>query len=222
MSTSDTVGNLSYRWQWNWDVLCGEEGFQIWSVQRHDFGLCFQQLCFHIPVLFLLAIFSAYYYGRPQGFVTRGKVQMFALNTRCCIVLVLTFLPLLQIYIDINESDTTITEISYFLSAVQGFTWFTHFLYTLCLRKKLGLSSRGPTSICIVWSLIFALTIISTRSHYILYKYSFTYDFSIYLSFVFSLCSLVGQICYAITLIPSEGSTTYLNFSTRYTQVSLV
>lgn len=212
--------NGSARWQSIWEALCGEEGFQIWSSKRHDFGICFQQLCFHIPVLFLLAITSAYYFGRPEGFVTRGKVQMFALNMRCFIVLVLTFFPLFQIYIDINESTSVITEISYFLSAVQGITWFTHFLYTIGLRKKLGLSSRGPTSICVIWSLIFALTVISVRSHYLLYKYSFTYNFSIYLSFIFSICYLIAQILYALTLIPSEGSATYLNFSARYTEVS--
>lgn len=220
MATSDVVSNSSVRWQWNWETLCGEEGFQIWSFKRHDFGICFQQLCLHIPILFVLAISSAYYFGRPEGFVTRGKLQMCALNTRCLIVLIITFLPLLQIYIDINESDTGINEISYLLSAVQGITWFSHFLYTIGLRKKLGLSSRGPTSICIIWSLIFALTIISVRSHYILYKHSFAPNFSIYLSFIFSICYLIAQLFYALTLIPSEGSATYLNFSARYTEVS--
>lgn len=219
MANSEEVGYFSTRWQWSWQTLCGEEGFQIWSLQRHDFGICFQQLCLHIPILFLLAISSAYYFGRPEGYVTRGKLQMFAVNSRCFIVLILTFLPLLQIYIDINKSDTTINDISYFLSAVQGITWFSHFLYTLSLRKKLGLSSRGPTLICIIWSVIFALTVISVRSHYILYKYSFMLNFSIYLGFVFSICYFIAQIFYALTLIPSEGSS-YLNFSTRYTEVS--
>lgn len=220
MTTSLVISNLSTRWQWNWETLCGEEGFQIWSLQRHDFGICFQKLCFHIPILFLLAISSAYYYGRPEGYVTRGKVQMVAINMRCIVVLILSFLPLIQIYIDMNESDSSINDISYFLSAVQGITWFSHFLYTFGLRKKLGISSRGPTSICVIWSIIFALTVISVRSHYILNKYSVKNDFSIYLGFVFSILYLVCQIFYALTLIPSEGSATYLNFSTRYTQVS--
>lgn len=219
---ADAVLNSSVRWHWNWETLCGDEGFQIWSMQRHDFGICFQQLCLHVPILFLLAITSAYFFGKAEGFVTRGKIQLFALNVRCLFILLLTFLPLLQIYIDINESDTHINEISYFLSAVQGITWFTHFLYTVGLRKKLGLSSRGPTSVCVIWSLIFTLSVISVRSHYILYKYSFTFNFSIYLSFSFSICYLVVQILYAFTLIPSEGTTTYLNFSARYTEVSLI
>lgn len=221
MERSELVENVSIRWQWDWTTLCGEEGFQIWSFKRHDFGICFQQLCLHIPVLFLLAISSAYYYGKPEGYVTRGKCQMFALNTRCIIVLILTFLPLLQIYIDINKSDI-INEISYFVSAVQGITWFTHFLYILGLRKKLGLSSRGPAFVSFFWSLIFAITIVSTRSHYMLYKYDFSNNFSIYLGFVFSICYMIAQILYALTLIPGEGSATYLNFSARYTQVSLI
>lgn len=220
VSATIMATTVAPRWRWDWETLCGVEGFQIWSAQRHDFGLCFQQLCLDIPVLFILAIFSAFYFGRQEGFVTRGKLQTLAVNVRCFIVFVLTFLPIFQIYVDLNRTSKPITDISYFLSAVQGISWFTHFMYNLGLRKRLGLSPRGPIFICVTWSLIFALNVISTRSHYLLYKYSFTFDYSTYVSYIFSICYLIAQIIYAITLIPSEGSTTYLNFSTRYTEVS--
>lgn len=220
MPNSTVVSPLVSGWQWSWQTMCGNEGFTIWSPQRHDFGLCFQQLCLDIPILFLLAITSAYYFGRQEGFVTRGRIQKHAINIRCAVVLLLTFLPILQIYIDLYKADETISEISYFLSAVQGIAWFTHFIYNLGLRKKLGLSPRGPIFVCIIWSFIFALTVVSTRSHYLLYKYSFVDDYSIYLSYIFSICYLIAQLIYGLTLIPNEGSTTYLNFSTRYTEVS--
>lgn len=209
----------SAQWRWNWVDLCGED-FKIWAPQRHDLGLCFQQLCLHIPVLALLAISSAYYFGRHEGFVTRGRIQLIAINIRCVIVLCLAFLPLIQIYIDINRGDEQINKISFFLSAVQGITWFMHLGYALGLKKRLGKSPRGPIFICIVWSLLLALTVISFRSHYLLYIYSFQFNYSIYLAYGFSVCYLILHIGYALTLIPSEGSNTYFNFSNRYTEVS--
>lgn len=221
MTDSTVVWATVSRWHWSWQTLCGDEGFIIWSASRHDFGLCFQQLCLDIPILFLLAITSAYYFGRQEGFVTRGRNQKVAINIRCAVVLLLSFLPLLQIYIDLYKSDKSISQISYFLSAVHGIAWFIHFFYNWGLRKRLGLSSRGPIFVCIIWSFIFALTVISMRSHYLMFKYSFSDNYSIYLGYVFSICYLVAQLIYGLTLIPSEGSTTYLNFSARYTEVSI-
>ncbi|XP_018573016.1 multidrug resistance-associated protein 7 [Anoplophora glabripennis] len=208
----------SPQWRWNWVDLCGEE-FKIWAPQRHDLGICFQQLCLDIPVLAMLAISSAYYFGRHEGFVTRGRIQLIAINIRCVIVLCLAFLPLIQIYIDINKGQAQINKISFFLSAVQGITWFTHLGYTMGLRKRLGKSPRGPIYMCIVWSLMLALTVISFRSHYLLYSYSIQANYSICLAYGFSICYLIAHIGYALTLIPSEGSSTYFNFSNRYTEI---
>ncbi|CAG9820276.1 unnamed protein product [Phaedon cochleariae] len=213
--------NKSSSMAWNWYTLCGEEGFQIWSPQRHDFGICFQQLCLHIPVLIVLAISSAYYFGKQVEFVTRGRIQKLAISLRCCLSLILTSLPILQIYIDNYRGEENIADISFFLSAIQGIAWVTHFIYNLGLRKRLGKSPRGPIFMCILWSLIFALTVVSARSHYLLYKYSFQYNYSINLAYGFSVAYLIVQVLYALTMIPDEGGTTYLNFSERYTEISV-
>ncbi|KAJ8945829.1 hypothetical protein NQ318_008713 [Aromia moschata] len=218
MSNSSLEG--SPLWRWSWEALCGEEGFQIWSPQRHDLGLCFQQLCLHIPVLAVLAVLSAYYFGRREGFVTRGRNQLIAIKIRCTLVLCLAILPLIQIYIDMNMGGATISKISFFLSAVQGLSWFTHFIYNLGLKKRLGKSPRGPTTMCFVWSFLFALSVVSLRSHYLVYKYSFKENFSTYLAYIFNIFYFIAQVGYALTLIPSEGSTTYFNFSDRYTEIS--
>lgn len=200
--------------------MCGAGGLKIWSQQRHDLGLCFQQLCLQIPVLSLIACCSAYYFGRHIGYVTRGRVQIYAINFRALIVLCLALLPLLQIYIDLNTSKGQTFIISLFLSAVQGITWFCHLLYTLALRKRLGLSPRGPVFVCVLWTLLAVLTVISVRSHVLLYKSSPSLTYSIYVAYAFSICQVILQIGYAFSLIPSEGSTTYLNFADIYTEVS--
>ncbi|XP_050299303.1 ATP-binding cassette sub-family C member 10 isoform X2 [Anthonomus grandis grandis] len=108
------------------------------------------------------------------------------------------------------------------MSAVQGITWFIHFLYNLVLRKKLGMSPRGPIIICVLWSLIFVLTVISLRSHYLILKYSVMPDrplYSNYLAFGMSICYLIVQVFYALSMIPGVGDTTYLSFADSYTEI---
>lgn len=207
-------------WNWDWKVLCGPEGFQIWSVERHDIGLCFQQLCLQIPILFILAIISAYYFGRHDGYVLRSKMQLLCIKFRILLVLVLASLPLIQIYIDINESTQPIYQISFLLSAVQCISWFTHFLYNMGLRSRLGLSQRGPISVGIVWSLLLVLAIISLRSHYLNYKHTLNPTYSINLSFGFSICYMIIHIFYGISLFPGKTGTTYINSVLNSNRVS--
>ncbi|RZC35046.1 hypothetical protein BDFB_002777 [Asbolus verrucosus] len=206
-------------WRWDWEAMCGAGGLNIWSAQRHDLGLCFQQLFLQIPVLSLFACSSAYYFGRHTGYVTRGSVQLYSINFRCFIALCLALLPLLEIYIDLNATEEEIYCVSYFLCAVQGITWLCHFGYTLVLRKRLGLSPRGPVFMCVLWTLLFVLNVISVRSHVLIYKYSIKPSYGVYLAYGFSICQIILQLIYAFTLIPSEGSTTYLNFADRYTEI---
>ncbi|CAH0561097.1 unnamed protein product [Brassicogethes aeneus] len=202
----------SPQWRWNWTAMCGPDNFQIWSTRTHDLGLCFTQLCLEIPVLSLLAIISSYYYGKYIDFVSRGRLQLRAIKVRSFIVLMLAFLPLLQVYIDLNTNEQNITQVSYFLSAVQGICWFTHFLFQLGLRKRLGLSCRGPMPVCFLWSFLLVLSAISLRSHYLLYKLLPNPEFKLSLSFGFSFVYFVLQVFYAITLIPSSGGTSFVTF----------
>lgn len=208
-------------WRWSWQALCGPEGLKIWSPQRHDIGFCFQQLFLQIPVLVILACCSAYYFGRQTGFVSRGKVPLYSINLRCVIVLLLALLPVLHVYIALNEAPENVYSISYFLYATQGITWLSHFFYTLALRKRLGLSPRGPVFICVIWALVLVLTFISLRSHLLIYKKSVVPDYFINLSYGFSLCYVILQILYGLSLIPGPGESSCLNFGRRYSQVSM-
>ncbi|XP_044256061.1 ATP-binding cassette sub-family C member 10 [Tribolium madens] len=205
-------------WRWDWERMCGPGGLKIWSQPRHDLGLCFQELYLQIPVLGLFACASAYYVGSHIGYVTRGPVQLYAIYFRCLVSLCSALLPLLQIYIDLNISQE-VYYVSYFLCAVQGITWFCHFLYALVLRKRLGLSPRGPVFVCVLWTLLFVLNVVSVRSHVLVYKFAVKPGFSVYVAYGFSVCQIILQIVYGLTLVPSEGSTTYLNFANRYTEI---
>lgn len=207
-------------WIWRWEELCGPGGLKIWSPEQHDLGICFQQLFLQIPVLALMAICSAYYCGRQSGFVIRGNIQKRAIKLRCLIVLILAFLPILQTYIDVSKGKIPVSVINFFFAAVQSVTWLVHFGYTSVLRKRLGLSPRGPVKICVLWSLYAVLIVVSFHSYYLL-RLSTEPDFSLNLKFNFGITSMVFQFLYALTLLPSEGESEMVQYNSRYVQVSV-
>lgn len=212
----------STNWPFIWQDLCGPEGLKVWDPIRHDLGLCFQYLCFDIPVLFLLAISSAYYFGRHEDYVIRGKNQLLAINIRCFMVLLMTLLPILKIYVALYKNEAQIEKIFYFYSAVEGMTWLTHLGYTMALRTRLGLSARGPVYICVLWTLEFVLSVVSLRTHSSIYNHTLVPNFSIFYSFAFSIVEVILQICYGLTLIPDVGETTHSDFDNVYARVSWI
>lgn len=220
----DLFGNFSIlpHWRWDWQKLCGPDGLKLWSPKHHDLGLCFQAVFLQFPAYALLAIVSAYFFGRHVHFVSRGKSQLIAINIRCFLVLLLTIFPLIKMYIALNENEQEIEKMFYCLCVVEGFAWFIHLGYNLALRNRLGLSARGPVSVCVLWTIIGVLSVISLRSHFIVFKYSTGRDASIYFSYAFSIVNVILQCLYALTLIPNIGETVSLEFSSRFTQVGLL
>lgn len=212
----------SVEWRWRWKDFCGPEGFKIWSAKRHDFGLCFQNLCLQIPVLAILACASSYYYGHRMGFVRRGATQIIAINMRCATITACALLPLLQIYIYLNQTDIHIEPVSYLLYAIEGITWFTHLVYSWGLRKRLGLSPRGPIVVTVIWTLLFVLSVISLRTRYLIYAQNSKPDYGEFVAYAFSMCNLLLQVVYGITLLPGQGSTTFLEYtSVNYAEVRI-
>lgn len=214
----DNFDNSSL-WRWNWIQFCGADGFEIWSPKIHDIGPCFQKLCLQIPVLFLIAIISSYYAGRHFGYVMRGKLQKRFIKLRCIVVLTLAIIPIIQAYVDYSKSGVALTPIRIFVFVTESITWLMHFLYLLALNKRLGLSPRGPVKICVLWTFYAVLTVISLHSNYLILQ-NYDYNFSNQLSFNISIVIVVLQILYAISLIPSEGSSERLHFNTHYVHVS--
>lgn len=200
--------------------MCGPEGLKLWSTEYKDLGLCFQYLVLQIPVLTLLAIVSSYYSGRHFGHVIRGKLQKNAIRARALVAIVIAFLPVIQIYIEYTTTSVQVPPIKVLIVATQCITWIIHFIYLLTLKKRLGLSPRGPVKVCVIWTLYAVLTVISLHSYYLI-LYSDRYSFKDVLNFKCGIVIIVFQALYAVTLIPSEGSTEWSSYS-RYITVSTV
>lgn len=196
--------------RWQWEHLCGPKGLKIWSPDTHDLGICFQELCLQIPALVVLAVVSAYYFGNQLHNVSRGVIQLRAVNLRCGIVALLTLTPILHVYIVLINDDVDKFPIFYFLSAVQGLTWLTHLGYTLNLRNKLCLSARGPVFVCFVWTVIAVLNVIMMRSRSLIYRAADNPNYGLSLCYGFSILTVILHVLYALTLIPNDGDTVYV------------
>lgn len=102
-----------------WVSICGED-FVIWSQKQHDFGICFQNLFLHIPILAVFGVSSAYFFGLHTSTIPRSKVQRFALVIRSIISIMLTFSPIIEICYNIYLNEETMDNASVLLGVVQG------------------------------------------------------------------------------------------------------
>jgi ATP-binding cassette subfamily C (CFTR/MRP) protein 10 len=195
---------------WKWEDMCGPGGLTLWSVKSHDVGICFQELCLQVPVFILIATVSAYYCGRQTRWIVRSRKQLQVLGLRALATLLMAVAAVARICTAIKLSPGSLQPVDYFLAVVEGVTWFVHLGFILALRHHLGASLRGPFSICVLWTLSFALSAISMRSHILLYHSVPLPDLSrmVYISYGFSIVELVLQCLYMVTLFPSERSWT--------------
>ena len=93
--------------------LCGKDGFVVWNSGNSDFGHCFQDLVFLLPVqvtykqvearrkLILLqaamGIISAYYLGfQASQWFLRTRTQKYILLLRSFVTLILALLPIIK------------------------------------------------------------------------------------------------------------------------------
>ncbi|XP_068632456.1 ATP-binding cassette sub-family C member 10 [Battus philenor] len=181
--------------QWNWEDMCGPQGFQPWIDERNDFGQCFQKLCLQIPVLFITSILSGYYIGYRKDWVIREKTQERAIILRSLIVFALIFIPILELYMFITNNKLNLFPIDYFTAGASSFSWLVHFGYILALKHRLGLSSRGPKSLILLWSILVVLNLISLRTSIITRTI-----------IRFNIANLCCHTLYFLTLLPASHS----------------
>ncbi|XP_060803806.1 uncharacterized protein LOC106135400 [Amyelois transitella] len=189
------MGSLMTNFPWKWEDICGPEGLQPWNEESKDFGRCFQELFLQIPVLFLLATISGFYIGYRRDWVVREKTQERAIVLRSFVALALAFIPIVELYMFITEKDFVLYPVEYFVAGTSCLSWLVHFGYVLALKHRLGLSSRGPTVMIILWSLAAILNIIALRTNVLTMT-----------SMNFNIALLCFHSVYLITLLPSSDS----------------
>lgn len=198
---------LRYSIHWNWTVFCGSENnITVWDPAIVDVVnvQCFQVLCLNIPVLSLIAVISAYFCGKQTDWIVRPKFELNVIGLRYFVTLLLSASPVVWTYIRVNSLSPPLSPVLYLLYAVQAFTWFTHFMFLLALRHRLGPNLRGPLVIQILWFINLILECVTVR---FIYLDSNNKDIKTLLTnipFMHSVTMIVLNTAYGVTLVPSE------------------
>lgn len=180
---------------WRWEDMCGPQGLRPWNDVTKDFGQCFQELFFHIPVYFLIAIISGYYVGYRKDWVVREKTQERAIVFRSFVVLALVFIPIIELYVFITKPGFVLYPVDYFSAGAACLAWLFHFGYVLALKHRLGQSSRGPTPQLMMWSFTVVVNLITLRSNIMTGS-----------TLGFNIATLCCHAFYFISLLPSSNS----------------
>lgn len=197
---------MSWVFKWNWDEMCGPDGLTVWSPIHQDLGICFQKLCLRVPVLTLLAAVSAYYCGRQDRWVVRDPNMIKVILVRSIIALILAIEPIVRVCYSIKDAPTSLHPIDYLLYGVESFAWLVHFGFILALRHRLGVSPRGPIVVCVLWTLVLMLNVVSVRSFARIIREGDAAH-STYIYYYADIISLCTHCLYLFTIIPGKNGT---------------
>ncbi|XP_067010232.2 ATP-binding cassette sub-family C member 10 [Anabrus simplex] len=191
-------------WHWDWKVMCGPDGFKLWSGKEHNLGLCFQELCLRMPVLVLLSLVSAYYCGRKSSYVVRNEQRVWYLFFRKLATSMLAAIPVIRICVAISTVPSSLYAVDYLVSVAECFTWSVHLCYIFTMKHHLVSHQRGSVFIYILWILTFVMEVISLRTYYTSYR-SLPDSAAQYMAILYgcSISAVVFQSIYAITLLSS-------------------
>lgn len=190
--------------QWSWEEFCGTENFTVWAGNHSDLSQCFQTLCLQIPALFLIAVISAYYAGKYDGWLIRTSREKSIIKLRMAIVLALALLPAIRIIVLVTQDPRSLHAVNYFFMILESFTWFVHLSYIAALKNRLGSSLRGNVVLMSLYMFFFVICVIRAKSLYVNYVDDVPSEAWVYL--VFSFITLSIQTMYGLTLIFSEDS----------------
>lgn len=197
--------------------LCGKDGFVVWDSEKQDFGHCFQDLAFMLPVQAFMGIISAYYLGfQASQWFLRTRTQKNILLLRSFVTLIIALLPIIKTMALYSLDRKTVTshgEAGLLTGAVQCFSWSLHLMYTYLLYHRLSLSVRGPRLMIVAWSFCLIVNIVQIRSE-ILEHNSLKWKCD---KVIFG-CAIVSAICqmiYLLSLLPAgdQRSSQYQEFS---------
>lgn len=192
------------KFRWNWKEFCGTDNFTIWTENHLDLTQCFQTVCLQIPLLFAIAVVSAYFAGKYETWTIRTSREKHIIKLRMAVVLCLTLLPPIRIITQIIHDPKIVYEVNYLFTILESITWFVHFIYVAALRNRLGSSLRGPLILGCLYATFYVICVIRAKSIYTIYINDESPQAWIFLTFAW--ITLVMQTLYGLTLIPSEDS----------------
>lgn len=111
-------------WTWNWNYVC-PTGLTPWNAADKFLSPCFQEICLQLPMLFIFAISSAYYFGNQTVLIRRNRTQHFLISMRILVsflIIVLHFYTMFQMII----TRAHIWPIDVLLMGFQIVTWSIH------------------------------------------------------------------------------------------------
>lgn len=111
-------------WTWSWSDVC-PTGLTPWQAQDKFLSPCFQEICLQIPMLFIFAMTSAYYFGNQTVLIRRNRTQHFLISIR---ILVSFLIILLHFYtmFEMIITRARIWPVDVLLMGFQIVTWSIH------------------------------------------------------------------------------------------------
>ena len=140
--------NLTNMHSWNWTSFCGHgERLKPWS--GHDFGHCFEQIGILAPSHVILAIASAYHFGRRRTNLRGSTIYVswtWFLLLRICVVFSLLLAPILQMVLTVFVEHVRPSISDTLVASLSTISWSFHALYVWNVRYLHDNSLRGPSS----------------------------------------------------------------------------
>lgn len=146
----------------DWRLLCGQD-FAVW--RNGNFDPCFEQLVFGCLPHILLAVVSAFHFGRHQHRRLRGRIVYSpTLHARLAVVIMLIISPiilLLLLYLYEHHSLSLIDVITIVIKAISwlinsGLVWRLHRLHHLSLR--------GPVEVVVSFVIVLVTSLVQLRT----------------------------------------------------------
>ncbi|BFZ12259.1 hypothetical protein BsWGS_15298 [Bradybaena similaris] len=151
---------------WNWSTFCGH-GEDIQSWNENDFGHCFEQVAILAPSHTLLAIVSAYHFGRRK--TQLGGNRLFVnwtwfLILRQVTVALLFASPVFQVIFSVGIEHRPPSIAEGVVIGLSCFSWLLHSLFVWNLRYLHSDSLRGPVSVLVCFLIVVAACIIHVHT----------------------------------------------------------
>jgi ATP-binding cassette subfamily C (CFTR/MRP) protein 10 len=193
---------VAFAMHWDWAAVCGSnDSLIIW--EHGDFSPCFEALAIVCTTHALLAIISAFHFGRHQHLRIRGTIPpQYSLHLRHVVCSLLFLCPLLVFILVYLYEKVHPSPVQIITWCVQACSWMMHSAFVWRLRRLFHIHIRGPTSTVISYLLAAATDILHMRSAILQIEHSTSIFTRVEQVFAFIKCFL--HLLYILSLIPHK------------------